>query len=53
MTASPETPDTVRYLFWAYFAGFALLGLWIGRLAVRVAALSRRLQRLASPDDRN
>ncbi len=50
MTPAPETPDTVRYLFWGYFAGFALLGLWIARLAVRLAALSRRVERLSPPD---
>jgi hypothetical protein len=46
------TPDTVRYLFWGYLAGFLLLGIWIGRLAVRLSALARRMDRLAPPGSR-
>jgi hypothetical protein len=43
------TPDTVNYLFWGYLAGFLLLAVWIGRLAVRLSALGKRMERLAPP----
>lgn len=41
-----NAPDTLNYLFWGYLAGFVLLAFWIGRLAVRLGALERRLTRL-------
>lgn len=40
-------PDTVGYLFWAYLAGFLIVALWVGRLAVRLSSLEKRLRRIA------
>ena len=36
------------YLFWAFFAGFALVALWVARLASRLASLERRVRRLGA-----
>ncbi len=46
------SPDTVSYLFWAFLAGFVLVGAWVARLAVRLGSLEQRLSRLAGPKER-
>jgi CcmD family protein len=46
MNPTPAIPETVNYLFWAYAAGFLLVAVWVGRLAVRLASLEKRLSRL-------
>ncbi len=39
--------NTLSWMFWGYLAGFLLVAAWVARLAFRLRALERRLERLA------
>ncbi len=38
--------NTLSWMFWGYLAGFLLVAAWVARLALRLRAIERRLERL-------
>ena len=50
MSPAGAAPETINYMFGGFLAGFLLIAVWVGRLAFRLGALSRRMDRLNSPD---